>query len=225
METIDARKYTLNSIQKAYNTRSWLYDKIVAPLEFQNHLIAVDVAKINSRARILEVAVGTGRSLVELAEKVGTETTIYGVDLSEKMLKLTAKRMKKKGLNNFDLQLADCRKLPFPDNSFDVLYNAYMLDLIPNNELHAVINEFWRVLKPMGQLILLNMSKNKSALGMREKLYKSLPSKLVLYVGGACRPVYLEPIVQELGFTNVYRIFLEGKNESEVILANKIKSV
>lgn len=51
------------------------------------------------------------------------------------------------------------RLLPFPDATFDVLYNGYMLDLLGLRDISIALGEFRRTLKPGGRLVLVNMTK------------------------------------------------------------------
>ena len=125
------------------------------------------------------------------------------------------------GFSNYELREADCRKLPFEDNTFDVLYNGYMLDLIPLDDLAVVVAEFKRVLKPGGRIILLNMSKADEKITRQEELYARLPARFVLYFFGMCRPVLMEGLVKEFGFEQISRTFLKGVVVSEIITAIK----
>ena len=67
------------------------------------------------------------------------------------------------------------------------------------------LNEFKRVQKAGGRLILLNMSKEWEKISFREKLYAVLPAAFVLYILGACRPVLMEEQLQASGFERVSR--------------------
>jgi demethylmenaquinone methyltransferase/2-methoxy-6-polyprenyl-1,4-benzoquinol methylase len=64
------------------------------------------------------------------------------------MLEMTRQRMLTNGFHNLVLKEADCRNLPFEDNSFDLLYNGCMLDLIPEQDMPQILAEFKRVLRP-----------------------------------------------------------------------------
>jgi demethylmenaquinone methyltransferase/2-methoxy-6-polyprenyl-1,4-benzoquinol methylase len=137
------------------------------------------------------------------------------------MLELTRQRMLKAGFTNFVLKEADSRSLPFEDNQFDLLYNGYMLDLIPEYDMPQILSEFKRVLKPGGRLVLLNMSKPDERPILRELLYQRLPAKLVLYLMGSCRPVLMENPTKSAGFIDVKRTYLAGKAPSEIVLGSK----
>jgi len=219
---IEAKHYDLEAVKYAYSRRAWLYSKTVALVEWQNHLIAIDMANIQFGEKVLEVAVGPGLTIVELARRVGKDTTICGIDIAPGMLRLAAQRLQAHGFPNFELIEADSRQLPFQENSFDVVYNAYMLDLIPTWDMPLILAEFRRVLRPGGRLVLLNMSKyDESIITARERLYRLLPAKLALYLMGGCRPVLMETGVKAAGFHDVKRIFLDGKMSSEIVLAMK----
>jgi len=219
---ISAKEFDQQTIKRAYNRRSWVYSKTVAQMEWTYHLTALDMANIKTGEKILEVAVGPGLTLVELAKRAGRETKIHGIDTSTGMLSLAEKNLLARGFSNFQLEEADSRQLPFEDNTFDFLYNGYMLDLIPVQDMPKILNEFHRVLKPGGRMILLNMSKrDESTKSSREILYSILPAKLILYILGGCRPVLMAGMVNAARFENTTRTFLDGKFPSEIVTAVK----
>lgn len=219
---IAAKEFAPDVIKRAYNRRSWVYSKTVAQMEWPNHLIALEMANIKAGENILKVAVGPGLTITELARRVGKETKIYGVDTSTGMLDLARQNLAIHGFSNFELKEADSRQLPFTENTFDVLYNGYMLDLIPEQDMPGILHEFYRVLKPGGRIVLLNMSKRDVTLRTsREFLYSILPPKFVLYFLGGCRPVLMEGMTKDAGFENVQRKYLEGKFPSEVVIGVK----
>jgi len=219
---ITAKEFTPDVIKRAYNRRSWVYSKTIAQMEWSYHLSALAMANIRTAETILEVAVGPGLTITELARRIRKETRIYGVDTSTGMLTLTEQQLVAHGFSNFELKEADSRQLPFKDNIFDLLYNGYMLDLIPEQDMPRILLEFYRVLKPGGRLVLLNMSKrDETVRTSREFLYSILPAKFVLYFLGGCRPVLMEGMTKDAGFENINRTYLEGKFPSEVVIATK----
>ncbi len=219
---IKAREYQPQVVKQAYNRRGWIYSKTVAPMEWEYHLMALDQANIQPSEKVLEVAVGPGLTAVEIAGRIGKETPFHGMDISTGMLALTEQRLRENGFSQFILKEGNASQIPFPSNTFDVLYNGYMLDLIPEGEMPGILAEFKRVLKPGGRMILLNMSKaNKEVVLFREKLYWLLPSGLVLYLMGGCRPVMMEELTWQAGFQQVRRTFLTGKAPSEIVVASK----
>lgn len=219
---IKANEYGPQLVKKAYNRRGWIYSKTVAPMEWEYHLAALDQANLQPDENVLEVAVGPGLTAVEIARRVGKETPFHGMDISTGMLALTEQRLRENGFSHFTLKEGNASQIPFPSNTFDVLYNGYMLDLIPEREMMGILAEFKRVLKPEGRMILLNMSKaDKEVVLFREKLYRILPPSVVLYLMGGCRPVLMEDLTRQAGFLQVRRTYLGGKAPSEIVTAIK----
>ncbi|WP_203935349.1 class I SAM-dependent methyltransferase, partial [Virgisporangium ochraceum] len=99
--------------------------------------------------RVLEVAIGTGRSLPHYPPDVQAT----GVDLSPAMLDIA--RQHAADLNRpVDLHEGDAEHLPFDDASFDTVVCALSLCSIPRPA--AAIGQMHRVLKPGGRLLLLD---------------------------------------------------------------------
>lgn len=219
---IDAKAYPTEVLRRAYTRRSGIYAKTIAKMERHAHDLAIESAQIQAGERVLEVAVGPGITLVELARRAGVAGRTAGVDLSDGMLALARRATTAAGLVGVELAQADAAELPYDDNSFDLLYNAYMLDLVPFDQMGAVLAEFARVLAPGGRLVLLNMSKPDGEVTTgKERLYQGMPGWATLYLMGACRPVLAQPYVAAAGFTGVTRTFLPGALASELVLARK----
>jgi ubiquinone/menaquinone biosynthesis C-methylase UbiE len=102
-----------------------------------------------ARGRILEVAVGTGRSLPYYA----AGAAVTGIELSPAMLAIAGQRATDLG-RDVTLREADAEHLPFDDASFDTVVCALALCTIPGPA--AAIGEMRRVLAPGGRLLLLD---------------------------------------------------------------------
>lgn len=209
-------------VRRAYNLWSHFYAKLGVPLERKPRLMALERAGIQPHEKVLEVAVGPGATLLEIVKKADRSNVVYGIDLAPRMLARARGLVHAAGYTNIDLREADARRLPFPDQAFDVLYNSYMFDLLPLADMPLVLSEFRRVLKPGGRLVLLNLSKKDgSHLTWYERLYELLPSDWVPYLLGGCRPVLMRRIVAEAGFSDVRREFIDHWLPSEIVTATK----
>ena len=82
---------------------------------------------------------------------------------------------------------ADARQTPFSPESFDVIINCYMLDLLPESDIPEILREFRRIVKPSGRLVLLVMARQNWLL---QGIWMSVYSLSPMLVGG-CRPVAL----------------------------------
>ena len=98
-----------------------------------------------------------------------------------------------------------------------------MLDLIPLDDISAILSEFRRVLKPVGRMELLNMSKKQTQITPAEsgKTFQQLPAAIVLLVFGMCRTVLVKELVTEVGFAHVSRTFIPGTVAYAPITARK----
>lgn len=102
-----------------------------------------------ARGRVLEAAIGTGRSLPHYRP----DTVITGVDLSPSMLAVAHDRAASLG-RQVDLHSGDATRLPFGEADFDTAVCVLALCSIPDPE--AALAEMFRVLAPGGQLLLLD---------------------------------------------------------------------
>jgi len=112
-------------------------------------------ANIPTTAAVLDVACGTG-ALERLLLNDNPAQTIVGVDISEQML--TQAQQKLSGYDTVSFQQAIASQLPFPDQSFDVVVSANAFHYFPEPEL--ALKEMKRVLKPGGQLMILDWCKD-----------------------------------------------------------------
>ncbi len=101
--------------------------------------------------RVLDVGVGTGLELPMFAPTL----RLIGVDLSMPMLRRARQRVGMARLHNVDgLLVMDAMRLAFPDGSFDAVVAPYVLTVVPDPQ--ACLDEWLRVLKPGGEIILVN---------------------------------------------------------------------
>ena len=59
------------------------------------------------------------------------------------------------------MRLGNAKRSPFPDETFDVLDNAYMLYLVSMEEIVVGVSEFKRVLKSGGKIVLVDISRGR----------------------------------------------------------------
>jgi ubiquinone/menaquinone biosynthesis C-methylase UbiE len=98
---------------------------------------------------VLEVAVGTGLNLPNYPAQV----RLTGIDLSQEMLAIARARARELG-REVELRQGDAHALPLTDATFDTVVCTFGLCAIPN--IDAALDEMTRVLKPGGQLILVD---------------------------------------------------------------------
>ena len=138
------------AVEKVYARWAPVYDLVFGAV-FERGRRAVVAASERVGRRILEVGVGTGLSLPFYSD--GSRVT--GIDLSEEMLDKARARVAKGRLRHVEnLAIMDCERLGYPDASFDVVTAQCVVNTVPNPE--KAMEEFARVLRPGGEIILLN---------------------------------------------------------------------
>jgi len=215
-----------NKISELYRHLAWIYD-FFTDYEFAHHEEAIHMAGFENCDFVLEVACGTGRATVEIAKLLRRDSRFYAIDLTKEMMERAQKKLQKHDLlGRVVFKVGDAKHLPFPEGMFDVVYNAYMFDLIDISDMPEIICEFKRVLKPGGTLVLVNMSKDKKKKTLYEALYER---GLLSFASGACRPVFMKPLLEDAQFIHVKRIYRKNKSffflnrlhGTEIVTANK----
>lgn len=96
------------------------------------------------KARVLEIGVGLGSDHQRFAE---AGANMFGIDLTERAIQLTAARLKCFNLNS-KLKVGDAERLEYPDNFFDLVYSWGVIHHSPNTA--KAVQEILRVLRPGG---------------------------------------------------------------------------
>src|SRR6476620_175446 len=139
-----------DGVEKAYGRWAPVYDLVFGKVfDHGRQSTIVEADKIGGR--VLDVGVGTGLSLSDYSRT----TKLCGVDISEPMLRRALKRVREMKLSNVEvLSVMDAKNLAFPENFFDAVVAQYVITAVPDPE--GTLAEFVRVLKPGGELILVN---------------------------------------------------------------------
>jgi ubiquinone/menaquinone biosynthesis C-methylase UbiE len=128
--------------------------------------------------KVLEVGVGMGADYLEWL-KAGAQAT--GVDLSAASLERACRRCELAGFKP-DLQVADAERLPFPDNTFDVVYSYGVMHHSPDTS--QCFREARRVLKPGGQariMVYHHPSLTGAMLWLRYGLFRGKSLRQTVY--------------------------------------------
>lgn len=108
---------------------------------------------IKEGMRILEVGCGSGAFTIFAARASGIKGEVYALDIQPRMLMQLKKKLSRsenRDIKNIKLVEGDAHKLPFNDNSFDVVYTVTVLQELPDQ--NRALKEMKRVLKPGGIL-------------------------------------------------------------------------
>ena len=117
-------------------------------------LLPTLLSLLPSSLSVVDLGCGNGDTLLALAPHINT---LVGIDRSESMLSLARKRC----VDHPHIVLKEgvLESLPAEQEEFDVALCILVLHHVPN--IHTVLCEIARVLKPKGRLIILDMKKHK----------------------------------------------------------------
>lgn len=104
--------------------------------------------------RVLDIGCGPGLLAHEMAEDVGAEGRVDGVDVSPSMLAIAARREVAPGAAPVVLAESDAGALPFPDRSFDAAVSTQVYEYVA--DMPGALAEARRVLAPGGRLLILD---------------------------------------------------------------------
>jgi phosphatidylethanolamine/phosphatidyl-N-methylethanolamine N-methyltransferase len=139
-----------SAVAKAYAGWAPVYDLVFGAVFAAGRRASIAAAE-RLGGRILDVGVGTGISLSDYARK----NRIVGVDYSEPMLRKAHARVARLGLSHVEaLAVMDAQRLGFADAFFDAVVAQYVITTVPDPE--RVLDEFARVTRPGGEIILVN---------------------------------------------------------------------
>jgi len=137
-------------IERLYARFASVYNAMFGPILQAGREEAMRQLPLRSGDEILEVGIGTGLT----ATLYPTDCRVMGIDLSEPMLREAARHVESSHRSNVRLWRMDASSLGFPDASFDVVYAAYVISVVPDPV--AVLAEMRRVCRVGGHIVLLN---------------------------------------------------------------------
>jgi len=169
-----------------------MFDAIAPSYDRLNHVLSLDVDRLWRRhalryivdgtpQRILDVACGTGDSTVVAAKAAADGSQVIGVDISEGMLAFVREKAEKAGVaDRVSVETGDGEALRFEDATFDRVTCAFGIRNFEHKD--RGLAEMYRVLKPGGRLVILELSIPKSRFVRR--LYDLYFLHILPWIGG-----------------------------------------
>jgi ubiquinone/menaquinone biosynthesis C-methylase UbiE len=139
-------KLAKEQVSDVYSKIAPLYDPWAWLTERKARDRCLELAAIQDGEDVLEVAVGTGLAFVKILE-ANPSGHSEGIDLTSAMLIRAENKAARTGIADYRLRIGDAYDLDFPNDSFDVLVNNYMFDLLPERDFLTVLEEFKRLLR------------------------------------------------------------------------------
>lgn len=197
-----------------YDFWGWLTESKAA----QNVLVLANIKNGNA---ILDVACGTGEMLAKIV-KLNPDRKNVGVDLSPDMLAKARKKLSKINKGKFELHEGNTLNLDFPENSFDIIVNNYMVDLLPIETFDRIATEFYRVLKPEGKIVMSTFSFGTKRI---HRFWYWIAKRFPKLLTG-CRPVSFKNYLMKTGFEiEKYIEISQNTFPSQIIKAIKVANI
>ena len=189
--------------RESYDRISKFYDCTEGIFEKKSITIALEHLNIKEGEVALEIGFGTGNALIKIAEYVGKSGSVYGIDISPKMVELTIRKINSRALSDrIKLICRDAIKLPYPNKKFNAVFLSFALELFDTPEIPEILKEVRRVLKPDGRLGIVSLSKdNGKSIFLR--IYEWAHKKFPKYID--CRPIFVAYSLENAGFNIAYK--------------------
>lgn len=211
---------TPDDIRKSYGLFSKFYGFLEEKFEKGVRERGLELLSIKEGEIVLEIGIGTGLALKEIAGSVGSAGKAYGLDITPQMLKKTKERLRKVGLmDKVELYEGDARAIPCEDNMFDAVYMAATLELFDTPDIPRVLNEIKRVLKSNGRLGIASLSKEGREGFWFSRFYEWVHQRFPRYA--SCRPIYVARAVRDAGFdiASIHELMIMKLMPMQIVIA------
>lgn len=209
--THEQARRVYDRIGRLQDTQAWYEDRAVDAL--------IGSAALEQAHAVVEFGCGTGRHAARLlATRLPADATYLGVDVSPRMVALAGARLRRFGARA-RVQLTDgAPRLPAADGAADRVLSTYVVDLLADADVRALLAEAHRVLRDDGKLCLVSAAPG-------ETMTERVVMRLVGWFGliGGCRPTDVRPYldgpewrVDELRTVSVLGI------SSQLVVASKV---
>ena len=187
--------------QTSGNTIRWAfaYDFVVRVLTLNREGAmreeTVRLAGIERGATVLDVGCGTGSLTLRANTLAGSEGQVYGIDAAPEMIATARSKAQAAGAE-VNFQVGVIEALEFADGTFDRVLSSLMMHHLPDELKGRALAEVYRVLKPGGQLLIVDFDASAPRHGLAGLHHRAAPA-------GQDGPAGLKQLVQRAGFVNV----------------------
>ena len=189
---------TKEQAKESYNRLSKFYEALAGGSERPTLDRGLEILDVQGGEKILEIGYGPGKSMVEMAKRVGESGKVYGIDISEGMLEVAQNNVRNAGLSSRTvLRLGDATHLSFDENTFDGIFMGFVLELFDTPDIPVVLGECRRVLKDGGRICVVSLFKQDSP-KFPERVYEWSHKQFPILID--CRPIHVRDALEKAGF-------------------------
>lgn len=158
----------------------------------------IQSAEFEDAHTVVEFGCGTGRFALRLFDECLSDEAVYhGFDISTTMVDLAQRRLVPYNNRASVTLTSGSATVPLEDGSCDRFISNYVLDLLPPEQIRAVIGEAHRTLQNNGLLCVTSLTFGKSAVSRAViAIWQAIHRAYPLAVGG-CRPIEVGRFISE----------------------------
>lgn len=165
---------------------------------------AAEKSEAKTNEVCIDLGSGRGTDVLRLAEEIGTGGFVYGVDVTEEMVRKATSTAAKMGVENVKFILADLEQIPLEGEIADLIISNCTLNHVSNKS--KVWSEIYRLLKNGGRFVISDIFSGETV----PEEYANDPTAVAeCWAGSITRAEYLE-IIKNTGFKD-FRILEESQ--------------
>lgn len=172
-----------------YDLGEWLHTTFSFQKTFRKlRQRTISLAQLQPGEQVLDVGCGTGTLAIEVARRVGRSGRVSGVDPGAQQIARARAKAARRNLP-IEFLVGAIEQLPFPDQSFDVVFSTLMMHHLPTPLKRQGLAEIARVLKPGGRLVIADFKHKQERAGLATNFH-----------AGGSRLQDLETLLKEASF-------------------------
>jgi ubiquinone/menaquinone biosynthesis C-methylase UbiE len=156
-ESADEDEFMKSQMEKMVDSYDSYMRKITFGREGALREMTVKLGPVKPGDCVLEVGCGTGSLTLAAKKQAGASGKVFGIDIIPGMIELSRQKAAQAN-EEISFQLGGIDDIPFPANQFDIVMCSFMIFHMSEKTRRKGIAEIYRVLKPQGRLLVLDLA-------------------------------------------------------------------
>jgi ubiquinone/menaquinone biosynthesis C-methylase UbiE len=154
-----------------YDLMEWFHDTFSFRGKFRElRQRTANLARLQPGDAVLDVGCGTGTLAMEVAHRVGRAGRVAGIDPGTQQIARARAKAARRHVP-IEFQIGVIEQLPFPDQTFDVVFSTLMMHHVPASLKRQGLAEIARVLKPGGRLVIADFKRKQERQGQAARFH------------------------------------------------------